>query len=46
MKAKKLIIALTMTLTMGLGVTAYAATSTESTNWYSSKSWNDEWLQA
>ena len=30
MKSKKLIIALTMTITMGLGVTAYA--STESTN--------------
>ena len=30
MKAKKLIIALTMTLTMGLGITAYAST-TEST---------------
>ena len=31
MKAKKLIIALTMTITMGLGVTAYAAVQTQST---------------
>lgn len=31
MKTKKLIISLAMMLTMGLGVTAYAATSTEST---------------
>ena len=31
MKAKKLIIALTLTLTMGLGVTAYAATITQPT---------------
>ena len=38
MKAKKLIIALTMTITMGLGVTAYA--STDRINYcYSSKSW-------
>ena len=44
MKSKKLIIALTMTITMGLGVTAYAA-QYRINYWYSSKSWNDEWLQ-
>ena len=32
MKAKKLILALAMTLTMGLGITAYAAPSTEATS--------------